>query len=147
MRARQRERLKQRHTLSLLSFISKQMSTRLFSLLQYKDLLTETHTGMHNTSSWANQCILVSVISQGTLLCPLGWARWQSQQQRIQSLSFCPPFLPLFAFFLFFLSFFAFSLFAFLYAICTFILYAVFCHTDFHLLQEALTYLLLCCEV
>lgn len=44
MRARKRERLKQRYTLSLLSFLSKQMSTRLFSLLQYKGLMTKTHT-------------------------------------------------------------------------------------------------------
>lgn len=44
MRARKRERLKQRYSLSLLSFVSKQMSTRLFSLLQYKGPLTKTHT-------------------------------------------------------------------------------------------------------
>lgn len=41
MRARRRGRLKQRRTLPLLSFVSKQMSARLFSLLQYKGLLTK----------------------------------------------------------------------------------------------------------
>lgn len=43
MRARRRGRLKQRRTLPLLSSVSKQMSARLFSLLQYKGLLTKTH--------------------------------------------------------------------------------------------------------
>jgi len=47
VRAVRRERLKQRYTLSLLSFVSKQMSTRLFSLLQHKGLLTHTHTHTH----------------------------------------------------------------------------------------------------
>lgn len=102
MRARQRERLKQQYTLSLLSFVSKQMSTRLFSLLQYKGLLTETHTHRHaHTSSRANQCILVSVISQGALL----WPPWVSKvtkpatEERISY--FLPSFLwHLFAFFL-----------------------------------------------
>lgn len=43
MRARRRGGLKQRRTLPLLSLVSKQMSARLFSLLRYKGLLTNTH--------------------------------------------------------------------------------------------------------
>lgn len=47
--ARKRERLKQRCTLSLLSCVSKQMSTRLFSLLQYKGLLTKKNPTQTDT--------------------------------------------------------------------------------------------------
>lgn len=106
MRARQRGRLKQHYTLSLLSFVSKQMSTRLFSLLQYKGLLTKkhTHTQRHaHTSFWANQCTLVSVISQGALQCP-PWVSEVTKAAREERSSYFLPsvFWPMYAFFLFF---------------------------------------------
>lgn len=95
-RVRKRERVKQRHTLSLLSLVSKQMSTRLLSLLQYKGPLTNTlilaqrHA---HASSWINQCLLLSVISQGSLLHP-PWGKQgdKANQRRRENLSFCPPF-------------------------------------------------------
>lgn len=100
--------MKQRYTLSLLSFVSKQMSTRLFSLLQYKGLLTtpppppHTHSHAH-TSFRANQCTLVSVISQGALQC-LPWVSKVTKAAREERSSYFLPsvFWPMFAFFLFF---------------------------------------------
>jgi len=113
VRARKTERLEQRYTLSLLSFVSKQMSARLFSLLQYKGLLTKTCTHTHTqrhalTSSRVNQCIVVSVISQGALLCP-PWVSKVTKPVTKERISyFLAFFLLLFAFF-FLLSFIAFN--------------------------------------
>lgn len=117
-RARKRERLKQRYTLSLLSFVSKQMSTRLFSLLQYKGLLTKTHTHRHaHTSSWTNQCILVSVISQGALLCPTPpWVSKVTKPAREERISyFLPSFFNLFSLVCFYSFLSAYLLFSILY--------------------------------
>lgn len=67
------------------------MSARLFSLLQYKGLLTKTHAqacahfilgkSMHSGICNFPRCFAV---------LPVGWARWQPGRR--EALTFCPPF-------------------------------------------------------
>lgn len=63
-----------------------------------------THTQRHaHTSFWANQCTLVSVISQGALQCP-PWVSEVTKAAREERSSYFLPsvFWPMYAFFLFF---------------------------------------------
>lgn len=140
------KRLKQQYTLSLLSSVSKQMSTRLFSLLQYKGLLTK-HTRRHaHASSRANQCILESVISQGVFPCPR-WVSKVTKPATEERISYFPASVlkPLFAFSP---SFIASGVFAFLFAVAD-VSHNMQCSVtliDLHILQQTEMFAFVLCD-